>query len=40
MSAVKKLHGTKTFVTSLRTDRKEPNALVTVFKQTATTSLW
>jgi len=30
----------KIFVSSLRTDQNEPTALVTVFKQTATTSLW
>jgi hypothetical protein len=30
----------KIFVSSLRTDQKEPSVLVTVFKQTATTSLW
>jgi len=30
----------KAFVSSLRTDQKERNALVTVFTQTATTSLW
>jgi hypothetical protein len=30
----------KIFISSLRTDQKEPTALVTVFKQTATTSLW
>jgi len=30
----------KIFVSSLRTDQKELNALVAVLKQTATTSLW
>lgn len=30
----------KIFVTSLRTDQKEPTALVTLFKQTSKTSLW